>query len=300
MEWNRRTNLWSGFVTSVAAALAFSLAVGCHQRSADEYLSSGDQAMQQTQLAEAERNYQAAAKLAPNDPRVHVALGNLYVFEQKPDLAQTEFIRVLELDPMNAAAHSALGSIYESRSQPGSAEEQYRAAVVLKPADANYRLGLGAMLAKEGKMADAEAEMRTAIGLAPRDARTHLALANLLVKSPERKTEADAEFAEVRALDPHLLPSPPATSVTPAEAAAAPSPAAPGAAAAKQAKLKPLNRRFKLTKDSAVYQVADSSATVIGQVHRGRWIHVTGIQGSYLQITLRNGTVGFVPVAAAE
>jgi tetratricopeptide (TPR) repeat protein len=299
MAWNKRTNLCS--VLIVAAALGCLLAAGCRGRSADDYLSSGDQAMQQTQLAEAERNYQAAAKLAPNDPRVHVALGNLYVFEQKPASAQAEFMRVLELDPMNAAAHSALGAIYESQSQLGAAEEQYRAAVALKPADANYRLRLGAMLAKEGKTSEAESEMRTAIGLAPKDARAHLALANLLVRAPERKTEADAEFAAVRALDPHLLPSPPATSVAPAEAAAAtPSPAAPAAPAVKQAKLKPLNRRFKLTKDSPVYQIADSSGTVVGQVHRGRWIHVTGIQGSYLQITLRNGTVGFIPVTAAE
>jgi tetratricopeptide (TPR) repeat protein len=302
MEWNRRAGLRYAIAASAAAVLALSLAAGCHPRqSVDDYLRTGDQAMQQTQLAEAERNYQAAAKLAPNDPRVHIALGNLYVFEQKPELARAEFSRVLELDPMNAAAHSTLGSLYESQSQLGSAEEQYRAAVALKPADANYRLGLAALLAKEGKLGEAESEMRTAIGLVPRDARAHLALANLLSKSPDRKTEADAEFAEVRALDPHLLPSPPATSVSPAGTAATAPAAAPAAAsAAKPARVKPLNRHFKLTKDSAVYQMADSGSTVVGQVHRGRMVHVTGIAGNYLQITMRNGTVGFIPAAAAE
>jgi hypothetical protein len=133
-----------------------------------------------------------------------------------------------------------------------------------------------------------------------------LALANVLSAIPSAKTEADAEYAEARALDPHLMaptppvagtPAPAAPAANPAEAAAVPAPAAPGG---KRAKLKPLNRKFKLTKDSAVYQQPDGSTTAVGQVHRGHFVHVTGIQGNWLQVTLHNGTVGFIPVSAAE
>jgi tetratricopeptide (TPR) repeat protein len=283
-----------------AAVLALGLMTGCHHETADEYLAAGDTAMQKTELPQAEQNYQAAAKAAPDDPRVHVALGNLYVFEQKPALAQTEFMRVLELTPGNAAAHSALGGLYESVARLGAAEEQFRAAVALKPADPGYRLQLGSLLAKAHKGGWAEIELRTAIGLQPKNAQAHLALANLLSASPNGKAEADAEYAEVRALDPHLLPAPPPTAVEPApggESAATPPAAAPEG---KQFKLKPVNRKFKLTKDSPVYQSADSSTAVVGQVHHGHFVHVTGIQGNWLQIRLRNGTVGFIPVAAAE
>jgi Flp pilus assembly protein TadD len=104
--------------------LGVALVSGCHHETVDEYLAAGDAAMQKTELPQAEQNYQAAAKAAPNDPRVHIALGNLYVFEQKPTLAQVEFMRVLELQPDNVAAHSALGALYESESQLGAAEEQ--------------------------------------------------------------------------------------------------------------------------------------------------------------------------------
>ncbi len=287
-----------------AAALALALMAGCHGQSADDYLSAGDAAMQKTQLPQAEQNYQAAAKAAPNDPRVHVALGNLYVFEQKPALAQAEFMRVLELEPANAAAHSALGGLYEAQSQMGAAEEQYRAAVALKPADPAYRLQLGSLLAKANKPGWAESELRTAIGLQPKSAHAHLALANLLSTTPNGKTEADAEYAEVRALDPHLLPPPSAAEAAPAPAFSATAATAPAPAAAtpvgKRYKLKKLNRKFKLSRNSPVYQGTDSSTTVVGQVHRGRFVHVTGIQGNWLQITLRNGTVGFIPVTAAE
>jgi Tfp pilus assembly protein PilF len=310
MERKQRTFLRKvrarALALSVAAAMGIGLMAGCHGESASDYLSAGDAAMQKGQLPQAEQNYQAAAKAAPNDPRVHVALGNLYLFEQKPTLAQPEFMKVLELEPANAVAHSALGEIYESQSQMGAAEEQYRAAVALKPADPAYRLQLGSLLAKVNKLIWAESEIRTAIGLQPKNARAHLALANVLSAIPSAKTEADAEYAEARALDPHLMaptppvagtPAPAAPAANPAEAAAVPAPAAPGG---KRAKLKPLNRKFKLTKDSAVYQQPDGSTTAVGQVHRGHFVHVTGIQGNWLQVTLHNGTVGFIPVSAAE
>jgi tetratricopeptide (TPR) repeat protein len=278
------------FACALWAAAALVLLGGCQHRqeSVNNYLRAGDQAMQQTNLSQAEKDYRAAAALSPADTRAHVALGSLYVLEQKPDLAQAEFVKVLELDPANPAAHSALGALYEEQSHNGAAEEQYRAAVVLKPSDTGYRLALGRLLAKEGKSSEAEAEIRTAIGLAPKNARAHLALANLLNGLPNRKAEADAEFAEVRALDPHLLP------------AAAPAPVAAATPALKEAKFKALNRRFKLMHNSPVYKAADSGTAVVAHVHRGKWVHVTGIQGNYLQVTLRNGTVGFIPVSAAE
>jgi tetratricopeptide (TPR) repeat protein len=291
----------SGLVLAAAVASA-GLMAGCHHQSVDDYLSAGDVAMQKTELPQAEQNYQAAAKAAPNDPRVHVALGNLYVFEQKPTLAQSEFMRVLELEPANAAAHSALGGLYESQGQMGGAEEQYRAAVALKPGDATYRLQLGSLLAKRKRGGWAEVELRTAIGLQPKNAQAHLALANLLNANPDDKAEADAEYAEVRALDPHLLAAPPPTAAAAVTPGAAPSPetAAAPPAVANGPKLRKLNRKFKLTKDSPVYLGADSSTSVVAHVHHGYFVRVTGIQGNWLQITMRNGTVGFIPVTAAE
>ncbi len=269
-------------------SLALVAVAGCAHKSVDDYLGAGDQAMQKAQLSTAEQNYQAAESLAPNDPRVHVALGNLYVFEQKPDSAQVEFMKVLELDPGNAAAHSALGQLYQSESQLGPAEEQFRAAVALTPADPDYRVALGRLLQKAGKTDRAESEMRTAIGLAPRDARYHLALAYLLNSMPGRQAEAQSEIAEVQALDPHLIP---AAAATPA---AAPTPAVA------TTPIRPLNRKFLLTQNSPVHETADQTSPILAKVHRGRWVHVTGIQGRWFQVTLRNGTVGFIPTSAAE
>jgi tetratricopeptide (TPR) repeat protein len=283
----------------VAAGAMILIGTGCHRKSVDDYLAAGDAAMQSTKLPEAEADYQEAAKIAPNDPRVHIALGNLYVFEHKPSDAQIEFMKVLEIDPKNAATHVALGNLYNDQNQRGLAENQYRAAVALEPDRDNYHVDLGEVLRLEGKTAAAEDQFRTAIGLSPKDAKAHLALANLLASEPGRANEANAEFDEVRALDSKLMPAPAATtaSVAPPEAPSTTTASAPPGV---PPQVKPLNKLFLLTKNSPVYQNPDQTSSTIGQVRRKKYVHVTGVAGDYLQIRLKNGTVGFIPESAAE
>ena len=295
--------------TLIALALLCALALtACeHKSSIDDLLAAGDQAMQNTKLADAESDYQQAAALAPNDSRPHVALGNLYVFEQKAAQAETEYLKVLELEPRNAPAHSALASLYAGQSRLGSAEAQYRAAVAIVPASASYRIDLGALLQREEKLPEAEAELRTAIGLEPKNAHAHLALAKLFSAEPGHGSEAQAEFDLVRTLDPSLAPAPPppapAPAASPMGAAGAPAAgiaAAPPAASAPAPNVRPLNRRFLLTHNSPVYETPDENANVVAQVHRGKFVHVTGITGKWFRIQLKSGIVGFIPLSAAE
>src|SRR5271155_568070 len=274
------------------------IVAGCHHKAAEDFLAEGDADMQATKLSDAETAYQEAVKLAPNDPRTHIALGNLYIFEHKESDAQVEFMKVLELDPKNAATHVALGNLYNDQNQHGLAENQSRAAVALEPDRYNYHLDLGEVLRQEGKLAEAEDQIRTAIGLNPKDARSHLALANLLAAEPGRAAEANAEFDEVRSLDPKMLPASAATTAAAAPAGAATVTGSTTAAVAPT--IKPLNKLFLLTKNSPVYQSPDETSSTVGQVRRKKYVHVTGITGNYLQVKLRNGTIGFIPVSAAE
>ena len=301
---NKKNRYWSwAEALAVAAAMTLVLA-GCHHKSAEDYLAEGDADMQATKLADAEKAYQEAVKQAPNDPRTHIALGNLYVFEHKPGEAQIEFMKVLETDPKNAATHVALGNLYADQNQLGLSENQFRAAVALEPDRPNYHLDLGEVLRKEGKTTAAEDQMRTAIGLNPKDAQAHLALANLLANSPGRATEANAEFDQVRALDSKLMPAPAAAAAGPAPVTAGPTTGGTTTASttppADATKIKPLNKLFVLTKNSPVYQSPDETSSTVGEVRRKKYVHVTGITGNFLQIKLKNGTVGFIPVAAAE
>ncbi|HTR60651.1 MAG TPA: tetratricopeptide repeat protein [Candidatus Binataceae bacterium] len=287
----RTTSLLRKTLTAALAALSIAAVVACHHNSVDDLLATGDADMQANKLSDAEAAYSEAAKAAPNDPRVHVALANLYTFQHKTQPAQTEYMKVIDLDPRNAAAHVALGNFYLDQQQLREAEEQYRAAIALDPAHSSYYLQLADVLNREGRPADAEAEIRTAIGLTPGNAQAHLALSNLLQTQPGRQAEADAELSTARILDPKLAEAPAASNAPVA---------APTQAVSGTPKVKPLNKVFLLTKNSPVYQDPDTTSSVIGQVHRKKYVHVVGLAGNYLQIKLRNGTVGFVPETAAE
>jgi tetratricopeptide (TPR) repeat protein len=274
--------------------LAVLFSMGCNRKGVSDYLTAGDEAMQNTRLAEAEVDYQQAAKIAPNDARPHLALGGLYIFEHKLPQAESELMKDLELEPGNPKTHAMLASVYSARSELGLAEAQGRAAVALDPARAEYRLSLGTTLQSEQKLGAAEAEYRTAAGLEPRNAHSHLALATLLNSEPDRQNEAQAEYAQVKALDLSLMPA------TTTGIAVVPSPAGTPAPTTEVMTVREINKRFLLTHDSPVYESMNNGARVVAQVRRRKWVHITGMADSWFRIQLRNGTVGFIPVSAAE
>ncbi|HZP45160.1 MAG TPA: tetratricopeptide repeat protein [Candidatus Binataceae bacterium] len=274
---------------AVIAAVAVS---GCGRKSVDDYIQAGDQARQNGQLAQAEVDYQDAIKAAPTDARPHLALGELYAFEKKSDAARGEFVNALELAPKSAATHAAVAGAYADQGQLGAAEDQYRAAVALEPANPAYRLALGEVLARGQHNGPAEAELRTAVGLDPKNAHMHLALAQLLDTEPNRQADAQAEYTEVKLLDPSLLASVP-TPVTAATPAAVATAAAP-------ANIRILDKKFLLTHDSPVFEAPSNGSPVVAQVHHGRLVHVTGITGDWLRVRLKTGVVGFIPTNAAE
>jgi tetratricopeptide (TPR) repeat protein len=274
----------------------FLLNTGCGHKSVEDYLAAGDQAMQSGRLAEAESDYQQAAQIAPNNALPHLVLADLYILELKAPQAAAEAMKALELDPANPRAHATLATAYKAQSKFGPAEAQGRAAVALAPANAQYRLSLGATLQSEQNLGGAEAEYRTAEGLEPRNAHAYLALAMLLNTEPNRQSDAQAEFAEVKALDPSLMPA----NVQPVNA---PSPAgtpAPMATKAKAPTMEETDQRFLLTHDSPVYDSTSNDARVIAQVYRRTYVRVTGVSANWLRIQLGNGTIGFIPATAAE
>jgi tetratricopeptide (TPR) repeat protein len=298
IECRKATNDWGVRLFLLPLVLAGLLSVGCTRKGEGDYLAAGDEALQNTRLADAESDYQQAVKMAPNDPRPQLALGSLYIFEHKPPQAQAALMKALDLEPKNPKTHAMLAKAYTAQSELGLSEAQGRAAVALDPANSEYRMSLGATLQSEQKFGAAEAEYRTAVGLQPRNAQAHLSLATLLNSEPSRQDEAQAEYAEVKALDPTLVPATAIQNPTvPVPAKTAGTATAPFS---EEASVRQIDKRFLLTHDSPVYESMNEDGRIVAQVHRRRYVHVTGLSGQWLRIQLRNGTVGFIPATAAE
>lgn len=292
-----RTNwpIAAGVLGAMTIALLLS---GCHKQTADDFITAGDSAVQAQKLDEAEGDYKQAVDLAPNDAGAHAALANLYLLEHKDAAAQAEFMRVLELDPKNAASHMALGNLYNQQAQYAMAEAQYRAAIAIDPSKSNYHSALASVLAKQGRSAEAQTELRTAIGFDPKNAQAHYQLGNLLATTPGHEADAKAEYDQAHQLDPKLIPPPEPTSLPTVSATTAPT-----GAPANEAKVKPINppRLFLLTHDSPVYANPDATSGEVGKVKHKKYVRVIGLAGKdWLQIKLKDGTVGFVPTSAAE
>jgi tetratricopeptide (TPR) repeat protein len=285
---------------ALAAAIIMGFAGGCRRNSVESYLEAGRTALQHDHLTQAEQDFVAAQKLSPSDARVHLALGDLYLLKHNTDGARQEFLRAIELEPKNLPARLKLGRLLAQMSRPGLAQEQYLAVLAFDPANVEAHFGLAESYRSQGLNGTAERELRTVIGLAPKDARAHYALATLLAREPGRQPEAQAEFAAVRALDPNLLPPTAVVTEAPAAPAAASTPAlAKVASVAEEVKgVKP--RRFLLSHDSPVYHEAKSGSQVVAQVHRGKYVMVTGIGDKWLRIRMRSGLVGFIPTTAVE
>ena len=295
--------------TSIALLAAALVVFGCQRMATEDWMTEGDKAIAQGKTLDAEKDYLHAVRVNPGDARAHLALGGVYASERSLTLAEEELMTAVELNPRDSAAHAQLARIYFDQSRWFLAEQQYRAAVALDQSQASYRIGLGQTLNKENHPAQAEQELVTAAGLDPANANAHYQLAQLLRATPGQELDAQYEYEQAHALDTKYVDpksAPPDTS-DPEESAAPQSPSSGSTASAdddsvpaEKPQMKPVNKRFFLTKSSKVYEQPDPNSNIVGAVHQRRYVQVTAIGGDWLQVRLRNGSVGFVPAVAAE
>ena len=64
--------------------------------------------------------------------------------------------------------------------------------------------------------------------------------------------------------------------------------------------LKPADQAFVLSSDTPVYSGPSTSSGRLAEVHRGRNVHVVGVEFNYLKIRMKDGVEGFIPVSAVE
>jgi tetratricopeptide (TPR) repeat protein len=92
--------------------------------------------------------YEAAIKLAPNEPRLHEELGTEYRLAGKLPEAEQAYLRELEIDPENISAQYKLGVIAIESGDPSRGKSLIEGALRVKPdlQHSDYNLGRAEML----------------------------------------------------------------------------------------------------------------------------------------------------------
>jgi tetratricopeptide (TPR) repeat protein len=203
---------------------------------AADAVNAGIVALGKGDLTQAERSFQQALKIKPDEPHALVLMADValrrrnpaqallylrtavdknpksaaaeeamgrYLADQKQYAgAQSALEKSVQLDPKWIVARVTLGDFYLSRGRSTDALASYRAAVVAAPnsPDAHYSLAKG--LEATGDQRSAEEEFRTSVRVAPQLPLTHIALGDLLARTG-RSDAGIAEYETAARLEPH-------------------------------------------------------------------------------------------------
>jgi tetratricopeptide (TPR) repeat protein len=149
--------------------------------------------------SEAIAEFEAAVKIAPNQPNLHFGLGYLYWKSQQYDAARQEFERELALDPNHAQAMAYIGDI-EWKSNHAEA-----ALLWLKRADGVEKdlrivyLDLAAIYMQQKDYKNAQTALLQAVAVDPALPDAHYQLGRLYF-TLGKTADAEKEFRKVREL----------------------------------------------------------------------------------------------------
>ena len=158
--------------------------------------------MNAADAAQADSDFQAALKRAPDDYYLH---GNYAEFLQSSagnlPQAAVQWQQVHDLLPQDCITCFELGRMMELQGQSASAETWFRRAVELRPTMSEGWIELGKVLASQEKYADALASFTTAQGQRPGDPQIYLHSGLVLAKLG-RHTEAIEKYRAAIRLNP--------------------------------------------------------------------------------------------------
>jgi tetratricopeptide (TPR) repeat protein len=117
----------------------------------------GNMQFQQSRMAEALANYEAATRKFPSFRRAWRNMGLINARDGKFDEAIRSFTKMIELGGGDAYSYGLLGFAYASKQDFQAAEAAYRNALLLQPDNDEWRLGLTRCVFRQAKFQDAAA-----------------------------------------------------------------------------------------------------------------------------------------------
>jgi len=148
---------------------------------------------------EAIAEFQAAAKIAPEEPNVYFGIGYLYWESDKYDEATSAFEEELRIDPGNAQALTYLGDMAMRKDEPDQALALLNKAVQLRSDIRLAYLDIAAIQVDKKNYTEALAALRHAEKLDPEQPDAHFRMGRVY-QLLGNMAAAQKEFALVRDL----------------------------------------------------------------------------------------------------
>jgi Tfp pilus assembly protein PilF len=182
--------------------------------SSEEHMRLGSIYASQGKTVPARDQYQAAVKLDPKNARAWSLLGDAAYTLKDYAAAERAYDSALDLDPENGDLHNNLAWVFVQQDWKfGTARDLVTKALELNPANRPYYLDtLGCILLKEGNAAGAVVALEESVRTIPHDQTGFLAEAYLHLAESYRKT-GDKDRAD-EAMKRHLLLLPPVPTET--------------------------------------------------------------------------------------
>ena len=134
-------------------------------------------------------------------PAANLNLGVVYEHLGQSALAETSYLRTLQLDPDLAAARVNLAQLYAGQSRIELAERVLSDGIRRQPARGELYFARGLLLAEANRFADAERALASAVRLEPAHARVRYNHA-LVLQRLGRRPEAERALVGAARLDP--------------------------------------------------------------------------------------------------
>jgi tetratricopeptide (TPR) repeat protein len=134
---------------------------------AHRFYTSGIQALDLQQWELARKQLESAHAYAPSSTEINLALGNLWLQQQKATQAAACYLAVLQVDPRHKAALSNMGVLALSEKHWDSAVNYLSAAIDVDPSDAKTHYLYARAQFEAGHPDKALPEIQTALRLRP-------------------------------------------------------------------------------------------------------------------------------------
>ncbi len=156
-----------------SARKAFAKMFGVSADSAASYLFTARMLLRQDYDPVAEEYAKKAAELDPKLPRVHLLLGELYLYKSRLPEAAEQFQKELELNPGDAAVYYKLADAYTRQQKYEEAEKLLQRSIWLDATSTGPYILMGKVLEKKGETALAVRALQRALAMDPNNPIPH-------------------------------------------------------------------------------------------------------------------------------